>query len=268
MKNPLVSVLFISYNQVKYVKQALESILNQKTNFFYKIIIGDDCSSDGTREIITALALEHPQKIIFSNPLINLGAAKNFIQLFDAGVNSEAKYISYLEGDDYWTDPYKLQKQVDFMENNPSYSMCFSRAEILKERKTDTIFHYIPKSSTLYFKDIVFTHYIPTLTILFKNIGKLPKWFVKAKSGDRALAMFLTIHGPAKFIDEYMGVYRVHEGGISNTVKQNEKIADDAYYIFKSLFSHATIRQKFVLGYVIVKNRTANYLRKIGIMKK
>jgi glycosyltransferase involved in cell wall biosynthesis len=268
MENPLVSVLFITYNHAKYVRQALESILIQKTTFPFQIIIGDDCSADGTREIMLEIAAQYPQKIILNNPEKNLGAARNFIQLFDACVNSKAKYISYLEGDDYWTDEYKLQKQVDFMESNAAYSMCFAKARVLKERESKVTFHLIPKTDTLYFSDILFAHYIPTLTILFRNNLQLPGWYVQARSGDRALAMLLTIQGPAKFMNEYMGVYRVHEGGITNTVNQNKKVSNEAYFMFKHLLPHAGLKQKITLLYIIIKNRTASYLRAVGLMRK
>lgn len=131
---PLVTVLFITYNHVRYVKQAIESILMQQTDFNYQIIVGDDASTDGTREILLKIAEENPDKIILSNPSHNLGAAGNFIQLFDACSGSGSKYIAYLEGDDYWTDSLKLQKQVDFLEKNKDFVLCFSKAKILRER--------------------------------------------------------------------------------------------------------------------------------------
>jgi glycosyltransferase involved in cell wall biosynthesis len=122
-----VSVCVLSYNLEKYISDALDSILSQKVNFKYNIVIGDDCSTDNTHEIIRKYADQHPDKFILLLHDNNLGMLANFAKSLKA---CTGKYIAILDGDDYWTDPLKLQKQVDFLESHPDYSMVFHNADL------------------------------------------------------------------------------------------------------------------------------------------
>lgn len=115
-----VSVLMITYNHEKFIAQAIDSILMQQVNFDYEIVIGEDCSTDGTRAIVIQYQKEYPDKIRLLLPEENLGMHKNFVQTFRA---CQGEYIALLEGDDYWTSPRKLQKQVDFF--RLSSGMCY-----------------------------------------------------------------------------------------------------------------------------------------------
>lgn len=117
-----VSVCMISYNHERFIRQALESVCNQKTTFQFEIIIGDDCSTDNTQNIIKEIAEQYPDLIIPVLRNKNLGATKNS---YDIKKRASGKYIAILEGDDYWIDDYKLQKQVDFLEDHPEiYSVA------------------------------------------------------------------------------------------------------------------------------------------------
>jgi glycosyltransferase involved in cell wall biosynthesis len=122
-KSPLVSVFMITYNHEKYIAQALNSVLMQKTSFDYEIVIGDDCSTDSTQKIIKDYVTKHPNKIKPIFQTVNVGAMRNAYEF--TLPECKGKYIATLEGDDYWTDPDKLQKQVDFLESNENYSVCF-----------------------------------------------------------------------------------------------------------------------------------------------
>jgi glycosyltransferase involved in cell wall biosynthesis len=110
----------VTYNHESYIAQAIESVLMQNTNFEYKLIIGEDCSTDRTNEIVKQYTEKYPDKITAFLNKKNLGIKNNAKQIYTA---CTAKYIALLEGDDYWTDPLKLQKQVDFLETNPEYGM-------------------------------------------------------------------------------------------------------------------------------------------------
>ncbi|MCF6185625.1 MAG: glycosyltransferase, partial [Bacteroidales bacterium] len=115
-----VSILMLTYNHEKFIAQAIESVLMQKVSFNYELIIGDDCSQDNTQKIIREYQKKHPDII---KPVLrtkNIGANNNFVDIFK---KATGKYIALLEGDDYWTDPNKLQKQVDFLEANPEYGI-------------------------------------------------------------------------------------------------------------------------------------------------
>ena len=118
-KNDIIlSVAILSYNQEKYIGQAIESVLNQKTNYKYEILLADDCSSDKTLEIMKKYEKKHPDIIKVLKREKNLGANKN---LLDAAKHSKGKYFALLEGDDYWIDENKIQIQVDFLEKNEDY---------------------------------------------------------------------------------------------------------------------------------------------------
>jgi glycosyltransferase involved in cell wall biosynthesis len=120
---PLVSVAMITYNHLPYLEKAVEGVLSQRTNFPVQLVIGEDCSPDGTRELAFKLAQKYPEQILLITSEKNVGAHKNFTRVERACVG---KYMAFCEGDDYWHDPTKLQKQVDFLEARPTYSMVHS----------------------------------------------------------------------------------------------------------------------------------------------
>ena len=117
-EEPMLSVVIISYKQAKYIKEAIDSVLMQKVNFKYELLLADDCSKDGTLEIIKEYEKKYPDIVRVLERKENYGASKNFL---DACKNTKGKYITKLEGDDYWIDENKLQIQVDFLEQHPNY---------------------------------------------------------------------------------------------------------------------------------------------------
>ena len=131
-KSFLVSVCIITYNHEKFIAQNLESVLMQKTNFPIEIVIAEDCSTDNTRTIIKEYQDKYPDMIrpIFHNK--NVGAISNARDY--AIPQCTGKYIALCEGDDYWSDPEKLQKQVDFLENNSAYTFCTHRFRVYNEQ--------------------------------------------------------------------------------------------------------------------------------------
>lgn len=121
---PLLSVVTITYNHEPFIRKCIEGVLMQKVNFPMEFIIADDCSTDGTRAICEEYAVQYPELIRFVNSENNVGAVENENRALLA---ARGKYIATCEGDDYWTDPLKLQKQVDFLEAHLDYSVCFHR---------------------------------------------------------------------------------------------------------------------------------------------
>jgi len=124
---PLVSVCMITYNHENFIKDAIEGILMQKTSFPIELIIGEDCSTDNTRKIVKDYEEKYPEIIFAQYSEKNLGMINNFLNVLQA---ARGKYIALCEGDDYWTDPLKLQKQVDFLEANPEYVICANRTKV------------------------------------------------------------------------------------------------------------------------------------------
>lgn len=238
VSQPLLNVLFITYNHVLYVAEALDSVLSQKTNFDFKVVIGDDCSTDGTREVVLQYAEKYPDKIILSNPIKNIGPSRNYIQLFEKCSNS--KYMAYLEGDDYWTDTNKLQKQVDFMEVNPDYTICFHNVDLLSldelGNKHFSTYNKVFKNDYS-FDDLTLSNPIATGSCVFRNNVFNSNVFKNTEPYDDFFHLLYLEKGRARFINEKMAVYRLHSGGTWSSKSISEK------YI-----SHINIR-KMILTY-------------------
>ncbi|MHA1832032.1 MAG: glycosyltransferase [Candidatus Helarchaeota archaeon] len=233
MEGELVHIYMITYNHAPYIAQAIESALMQKTNFKYKLIIGEDCSTDGTREIVKAYAEKYPDKIKAYLNETNLGPIKNAIQIYKA---CTAKYIAMLEGDDYWTDPYKLQKQVDFLEANPEYGLVHSDWDILftKTNKIIKCIHKtknkkIPKDN--FFENLLLYSYIGTRTVcvrkdlvekfLNQHSKRLEKW----KMGDLPLWLYIAKYSQIGYINQSLAVKRHFQESMSNSKDKRKRFA-------------------------------------------
>jgi glycosyltransferase involved in cell wall biosynthesis len=143
--SPIVSVIILSYNQEKYISQAIDSILLQKTEFNYEILVGDDHSSDGSVKIIEQYAREHKTVVRSFINTENLGSLKNEYNLIK---KAKGKYIAFLEADDYWVDEQKMQKQVSFLENNSDFGLVHADVNHLDEQ-TGILLPHVNKSSKL-----------------------------------------------------------------------------------------------------------------------
>ena len=238
MSIPLISVCIISYNQAAYIKQAIDSAIAQRVNFPIEIIIADDCSTDGTREIALDYQRKFPGLITVLPREKNLGPAYNFIDLIYA---ARGKYIAYLEGDDYWTVDSKLQQQADFLEQHPDFVICFTDSlETFSEDLNDTRNYKGGGSGTMTettINELIFRNYIQTCTVVFKNklFDKFPEWYMQLKMGFFPLHLLNAAHGKIKFLPFVSAVHRNHSSGvwssqhilgrIHNTIKAYEVLA-------------------------------------------
>jgi len=208
-----VSVVMITYNHESYITQAIESILMQETNFDYEIVIGEDCSTDRTRDIVKSFVAKYPDKILGLYPEKNLGMNRNFIQTYQA---CRGEYFAILEGDDYWLDSKKLQKQVDFLDTHPDFPICFHNAMIAYEDKVNANHPYCSKTQPeiLSIENLLMENFIPTCSTLWRGglilIKELPDWFYQIKQVDWPMHIFHAEHGKIGYINEIMAVYRVH----------------------------------------------------------
>ena len=211
----MVSVCMITYNHESYIAQAIEGVLMQKTNFPIELIIGEDCSTDCTRNAVVDYAEKYPEIIKLQLPNKNKGMIRNFVETMQV---AEGKYIALCEGDDYWTDPYKLQKQVDFLEANEEYSICFHPVKIWKENEKELVDDFItrevPETTTIL--DLAEGNYMHTPSVVFRNNQDVFDEFQKLENlpvGDYVLHMLNAKYGKIKKLPEIMGVYRLHDGG-------------------------------------------------------
>lgn len=222
MNTPLVSVCVVTYNHEKYIGRCLEGILMQQTSFPFEIVIGEDCSTDNTRNIIRYFENKHPGIIrpIYHDK--NVGAARNNFEYCFSKINS--RYIAICDGDDYWTDPLKLQTQVEFMESNSQCVLCFHRVREIDQ--DDRIVRQQELScETLFYswKDILHIS-IPTLSVVFRNcIDQFPKEIFEVKSGDTFLFGMLSRYGGAADLGFIGAHYRVHAGGTYSGKSQVEQ---------------------------------------------
>ncbi|WP_222707204.1 glycosyltransferase [Pontibacter qinzhouensis] len=223
--SPIVSVCMITYNHERFIAQAIEGVLMQKTEFPIELIIGDDFSTDRTREICIDYQKKFPEIIKLRLPPKNLGVMPNFIQNLQA---CKGKYIGICEGDDFWTDPFKLQKQVDFLEANPDFSLCFTDATVVNEFGV-----CIGKKLTSRYKrnltqtDILSSTTPPTLTVLFREkvfSSMIPKDLKLVLNGDTFLFSLLTYNGDAAYMDYCSAAYRVHNGGVWSMIDKEKKL--------------------------------------------
>ena len=214
---PKVSVAMITYNHEKYLAQAIESVLMQQTSFPIELVIGEDCSTDNTRQIVKRYAESHPDIVC---PLLhenNLGVGQNLLDVF---ASCRGEYIAILEGDDFWTDPLKLQKQVDLMDSNPEYSLCgtIARDVIMSEDGEEHEAGVFPTRSTdrlLNLEDVLAAYPFRTLTFLMrKGLVEFPEWLSRVTSCDACIVILCGEKGPIAFLNEVTGAYRIHDGGI------------------------------------------------------
>jgi glycosyltransferase involved in cell wall biosynthesis len=213
---PKVSVLIITYNHEKYIAQTVASALNQEVNFQYEILVGDDCSTDHTREILKELAIAHPERIrlfLREEKGSGLPGKTNFVETLKA---CRGEYVALLDGDDYWTDVTKLQKQVNFLDAKPEFAVCFHNVEVAYEDQSQESWNYCPvdQKETSTIEDLLERNFIATSSTVFRRSPEaLPDWFLRMKTGDWALHVLNAQRGKVGYIDEVMSVYRIHHGG-------------------------------------------------------
>lgn len=220
MSNVTISVWMITYNHQDYIAQAIDSILNQRTTFEIEIVIGDDASTDNTQEIIKQYVSKYPEiiKPIYNQQ--NIGIQRNFAATMD---KCKGKYIALCEGDDYWTDSLKLQKQVDFLEKNVEFSMaCNASSEV---RRDGTEFKIATREEQVVDLALILREgwFIRTASIVFRRSaikGGFPDFFYRAYSTDYILQVMILIHGKCKYFPNVMSAYRWHEEGFSQASKQ------------------------------------------------
>lgn len=221
MTNPKLTIVSLAYNQEKFIAEALESFIMQKTNFDFEVIISDDCSTDNTAKIIKEYAEKYPEIIKPIYREKNLGVNENYI---DTLSKAESEYLIYCEGDDYFTDPLKLQKQVDFLDSHPEFSICFHPVRFFYEDNScsDEIF---PSSKVrlhkkvLDLEDLLIRNFIQTNSCVyrwrFNGNEKIKDIFPKnILPLDWFLHMLHAQKGKIGFINEVMSDYRRHKDGI------------------------------------------------------
>lgn len=238
MNSCIVSICMITYNHEPFIAQAIDGVLMQKTNFQIELVISEDCSIDRTREICIAYQTKYPEIIKLKLPEKNLGMMPNFIQTLGY---CTGKYVALCEGDDYWTDTYKLQKQVDLLEKNPHCSMCVAKSELRKNNELIMILGEGNKAEYNFY-DTLYGTYFHTSTYLIKKIY-IDQYVVANKNlqtGDTSLRYFLSDLGPFIFLNKVVSVYRQHENGVWTSLNSYERLKANIklHESFNKYFKH------------------------------
>lgn len=224
MNDVLVSICCLTYNQEDYIDNCIQGFLLQQTNFPIEIIIYDDASTDNTSQIISEYKNKYPDliKVIYQDiNHFSQGIQPFFKFLFPQAMG---EYIAYCEGDDYWTDPLKLQKQVDFMGINKNIIACGTNYNILRGDRLIEIDKY-SKTQIFDHHDVIFNNRIGTLTVLIRNNFQLPSYLERSYFGDFSLLLYLTQNrGKIAVLPFNSAVFRVNNSGVYSGATIDENI--------------------------------------------
>lgn len=210
----LVSVSCIAYNQKDYIAQALDSIVAQQTRFGFEILVHDDASTDGTADIIRRYAEDYPDLIkpVFQaenqhSKGLRVGTTFNLPR-------AQGKYMAYCEGDDFWTDPLKLQKQVDYMEQHPECSFCFHVVQVVNRQGNPTrqLMRPYHENQSVPIGDIIEGggRFLGTNSTVYRRelMKQPPEFYLRAPVGDFPLVLYLATQGTVYYFDDIMSAYR------------------------------------------------------------
>ena len=229
MTIPKVQVVCITYNHEKYIAEALNSFVRQNTNFPYEVLVGDDCSTDNTGKIVAEYAERYPDIIKVIPRESNMGPTRNLMDLIS---HCTAPYIAFCEGDDYWIDDYKLQKQFDFMENNPNIRICYTKTKVVYPENWGTLDWYKPINGEIIIPDSIpgcaakryisahgfITNFCAHTSSHFYRWNyemEVPEWFHGGYSCDISIFMMQLGDGVAAMLDDVTSVYRRSEVGVA-----------------------------------------------------
>lgn len=227
MSNPLVSINCMTYNHKAFIRQCLDGFMMQKCSFDFEVLIHDDASTDGTQDIIREYEVKYPDII---KPIYQ--KENQYSKGIDPSLKYNAprikgKYIALCEGDDYWTDPYKLQKQVDFLESHPDYVMCSHRfnqyiqdKNFLEEEKDSTF-----QGADYDLKNLIGGKWLTqTLTVMYRRSAlDLKEYESYGMSMDIILFYALLKNGKGYCFPDIMATYRLHGGGVWSEVSLNQR---------------------------------------------
>ena len=260
---PLVSVSIITYNHENYIGQAIDSVLMQKVDFPYEIIIGDDNSKDKTREVLKAYKKQYPNIIQLILHPIDYddipGRTNNTTNL----LNCSGKYIAMLDGDDFWNSPDKLQKQVDFLEKNPEYSLTFHQTDMLKSggiiEPYEKLKSQLGSGDRSFSKmEVIREWFIQTSSMVYRNHFKteFPDWFWQVYSADYALQMMAMQYGKAMFFEDIKMTRRYHDTSFTRTktLKHTEMRTKEMLVFGQYFKPFASLRSRQLAKYFFRKS--------------
>ena len=274
MSEPVLSVLFITYNHEKYIREALDSVLRQKTDFEYEIVVGEDCSTDGTRQILDEYKKKYPDRIRLLYRTANYG--RPTLNVYETAVSCKGRYIATLEGDDFWTDENKLRKAVDFLESHKEYSGCANPSvlvgedgEELADKSPLAMYTWEREDYTLGDYEAADIWPGQTASIVTRNFWKdgLYDYTVIYRAhdfiDDAWILLFSLMHGPMHHFEETMSAWRYvakNDGENWNSLnKQRDQYMQETYFHIAQMYWFEQYRKLSA-----VKRKQAAYDLKLG----
>jgi glycosyltransferase involved in cell wall biosynthesis len=258
MENALISVIMITYGHEKFIQEAINGVLMQECSFGIELIIANDCSPDNTAEVIRNIVKKHPRGswIKYIEHEKNIGMMPNFVFALN---KAKGKYIAMCDGDDYWTDPYKLQKQVDFLEKNKEYGLVHHEADFFFQKSEKTVKNHhqtnkIFPSTGFVFEELLYNNNIYTPTVMFKS--SLLKHFMgidenvrnKFFMGDYVMWLEFSQHCKFYYIPVSMVTYRVLESSASKSTSYEKDLSFlNSYYDIKLFFMNRFNPENFTI---------------------
>lgn len=210
-----VSAFILTYNHARFIGQAIEGFLSQRTDFPCELVIADDCSTDGTQEVIRRYWEKDRDHIRVLLNRHNIGAWRTFPRAYEA---CRGQYVALVEGDDYWTAPDKLQRQVDLLDRHPDCTICFHSVRMVWEdgSRDPILYRPQPVKERYTLRDLVNGNFIGSCSTMYRRgvFGGFPAWYYSMPVGDWCHHILHARHGDIVYLDEPMAVYRQHGGGI------------------------------------------------------
>jgi glycosyltransferase involved in cell wall biosynthesis len=269
-KAPMVSVCCITFNHERYIRQCLEGILAQKCDFEYEVLIHDDASTDNTAQIISEYSSQFPNKITAILQVENQYSKGIKPLVHFLFPQAKGKYIAICEGDDYWVDPKKLQKQVSFLETNLDYNFSMGRVDMfiqksgqLRKRKEHID---VNDSESFTVADYLKHPFSQTSTFVFRNGVEFPDWIYETRAGDQALVIIATGDGKIKYHPEILSIYRIHSGGVAQRSSSLEDTLKRVSGFFQNVDTHTQGKYTHILDNRLKKLKAEKQL--IELKKK
>jgi hypothetical protein len=225
---PEVSVYIQTYQHARYIEQAIEGVLGQQGSFELELVIADDCSTDGTRELLAEYRDRDPDRIRLLLPERNLGPT----EIFRRSVGElRGEFVAWLDGDDYWTDQRKLERQLDSLRRNPGWAACFHNAAIVQEEGDAPPRPYVLDlpGDSVSFADLLRSNIVPSLSMMARGelVRELPDWVWDSRWNDWRAMLAIAMHGEVGYLPESMGVYRSHGAGLSTGLSRAGQLEED-----------------------------------------
>jgi glycosyltransferase involved in cell wall biosynthesis len=224
-----LSVMLKTYNQAPFVGEAIESALAQRTTFPVEILVGDDRSTDGTTAVVELFARRHPGRIrVLARPT-RVGMVRNTMDLYRA---SSGRYVAWLDGDDRWTSPDKLQRQVDELEAHPDLTMCYHQVEAVDRRGRRFVWtSVLPRRERYTLEDLlVMPPGMASSCVFRKILSDFPDWFSGLAFSDWPLQILHAERGPAAVLPEVLGLYRMNQAGAASLGFEPGRACDEAAF--------------------------------------